>query len=224
MDVIDAIETRRSVRGFSERDVPRDVLAGVLEAGLRAPSPKGARPWVIDLLDRRASSEVAGLLRTWCERHADGPLEGTSWDSLYGTIGALQSASATVFLSVRGGSVPVRREGIPAVLSVGMCAQNMMLAARSAGVASLPICDFYCARDEVRRYLGREEPVLLGVALGYPRRVDAFASVRLDASELSGLVTVHSGGNRCAATDIWLHGRELTSKTLLATKEQRDEG
>lgn len=45
MEVLDAIKSRRSVRSYSDKAVPDDVLLRVLEAGRIAPSAMNYQPW-----------------------------------------------------------------------------------------------------------------------------------------------------------------------------------
>ena len=45
MDVMEAIRTRRSVRGYEDRPVEDEKLAAVLEAGRLAPSAKNLQEW-----------------------------------------------------------------------------------------------------------------------------------------------------------------------------------
>ena len=45
MDVIEAIETRKSVRAFKPDQVPKEVLAKILEVSVRAPSTDNTQPW-----------------------------------------------------------------------------------------------------------------------------------------------------------------------------------
>ena len=45
MDVMEAVLTRRSVRKFSDRAIPQEVIGRVLEAGIRAPSGGNRQPW-----------------------------------------------------------------------------------------------------------------------------------------------------------------------------------
>ncbi|MFJ8493840.1 nitroreductase [Streptomyces sp. NPDC094038] len=47
MDVYEAVDSRRAVRAFSGRPVPRDVLARVLAAASRAPSSGNLQPWQV---------------------------------------------------------------------------------------------------------------------------------------------------------------------------------
>jgi nitroreductase len=45
VDVFEAVDTRRAVRAFSDRPVPRDSLDRVLETARRAPSSGNLQPW-----------------------------------------------------------------------------------------------------------------------------------------------------------------------------------
>ena len=45
MDVIEAIESRKSVRAFKPDPVPKKVLTRILEVALRAPSTDNTQPW-----------------------------------------------------------------------------------------------------------------------------------------------------------------------------------
>ena len=56
METIDAIKSRKTIRRFSTRAIPRDILTAILDAGLHAPSNDHLRKWeyvVIDDLDTR---------------------------------------------------------------------------------------------------------------------------------------------------------------------------
>ena len=45
MEVLDAIETRRSVRKFKTEEIPEEDLMKILEAGRLAPSAGNRQPW-----------------------------------------------------------------------------------------------------------------------------------------------------------------------------------
>ncbi len=45
MDTLEAIRTRRSIRKFEERPVPREALESLLRAAMAAPSAKDEQPW-----------------------------------------------------------------------------------------------------------------------------------------------------------------------------------
>lgn len=45
MDTFQAIQTRKSIRAYQEKPVPRDSLERILEAGRLAPSARNIEPW-----------------------------------------------------------------------------------------------------------------------------------------------------------------------------------
>ena len=45
MDVIEAIKTRRSIRGYKPEPVPKEVLEEILETAIRSPSSLNTHPW-----------------------------------------------------------------------------------------------------------------------------------------------------------------------------------
>jgi len=45
METLEAIHTRKSIRKFLEKDIPVEVIAKILEAGIRAPSGGNRQPW-----------------------------------------------------------------------------------------------------------------------------------------------------------------------------------
>jgi nitroreductase len=45
MDIVEAVRSRKSIRAFKPTPVPRDVLEGILELALRAPSWANTQPW-----------------------------------------------------------------------------------------------------------------------------------------------------------------------------------
>jgi len=45
MQTIEAIKTRRAVRGWSDKEVSEETLLAILEAGRFAPSPLNSQPW-----------------------------------------------------------------------------------------------------------------------------------------------------------------------------------
>jgi len=56
MDVYEAVTSRRAVRGFTDRPVPREVLERVLSAAAWAPSGSNLQPW-----SRQGKPETLGV-------------------------------------------------------------------------------------------------------------------------------------------------------------------
>ena len=45
MDVLEAIETRKSIRAFTDQEVPRETIEKILEVSQRSPSGTNTQPW-----------------------------------------------------------------------------------------------------------------------------------------------------------------------------------
>jgi len=50
MDVVDAIRSRKSIRGFKPDPVPKEVLREILDIARRAPSAMNAQPWEVTVV------------------------------------------------------------------------------------------------------------------------------------------------------------------------------
>jgi nitroreductase len=58
MNVIDSIKTRRSIRKFLDKEIPRETLEKIIEMGCRAPSSVNSQPWEFTILTGDALAEL----------------------------------------------------------------------------------------------------------------------------------------------------------------------
>ena len=58
MDIIDAIKARKSIRGFKQDPVPKEVLREILEIAVRAPSANNTQPWEFVILTGNALDDA----------------------------------------------------------------------------------------------------------------------------------------------------------------------
>jgi nitroreductase len=61
MEVYEAVASRRAVRGFTDRPVPREVLERVLSAAAWSPSGSNIQPWHIYVLTGAPLAELKKL-------------------------------------------------------------------------------------------------------------------------------------------------------------------
>ena len=62
MDALEALRTRRSCRRFAAKDVGRDLLQQILDAGRLAATARNEQPWeFVVVTDRTARSEIAAM-------------------------------------------------------------------------------------------------------------------------------------------------------------------
>jgi nitroreductase len=60
LDVYEAVDSRRSVRAFSNEPVPKEVLQRVLDTATRTPSSANLQPWHVYVV---SGAPLAGLKR-----------------------------------------------------------------------------------------------------------------------------------------------------------------
>ncbi|MHA5054962.1 nitroreductase family protein, partial [Streptomyces sp. SD15] len=69
MDIYEAVTSRRAVRGFTDRHVPRETLERVLSAAAWSPSASNLQPWHAYVL---TGAPLAELKKLAGERVASG--------------------------------------------------------------------------------------------------------------------------------------------------------
>lgn len=66
MEFYEVINKRRSIRQFEDREIPRDVLERILDAGLKAPSSSHQRRWeLVTLTDKKLILDLAKFIRPY---------------------------------------------------------------------------------------------------------------------------------------------------------------
>jgi nitroreductase len=134
IEIFSVIRERRSVRNYTDREVPDEALRAIIAAGIQAPTALGLQPWqFVVVRDRdlmqRASDYCKPIL-----------LEKVGEESRPGTeefLAALRNPEFNIFYNA-----PVlvlvlgAREVVSSVLDCALCAENMMLAAWALGIGS----------------------------------------------------------------------------------------
>lgn len=163
MELLEAIRTRRSVRGFRPDPVPTELLETLVEAAGWAPSGLNNQPWRFHLV------QDAGVL------------EGLARCTRYGRVLRSARAAVAVFLD-REASYHREKD----CQGVGACLQNLLLAAHGLGLGACWLGEILNRRDEMERLLGAPDSceLMAVVALGYPAREDQGAAERLPLDRL----------------------------------------
>ncbi len=191
-----AIGGRRSVRGYLPRPVPEATLRQVLALASRAPSMTNTQPWKLRVLTGAARQRLAAMLQA---AHADGAQNQAEYDyypsewvspyldrrreigwALYGLLGIAKGDRAAArrqharnydfFGAPVGLIVTIDRVlGRGSWLDLGMFLQNIMIAARGAGLDTCPQAAFAFYADIIHAELAipASEIVVCGMALGY---------------------------------------------------------
>lgn len=173
----DAMKTRRTVRDFSDRDVPREIIEHAILTAGTAPSGANHQPWFFSVIGR-------GALRTPLREAAEAEERafyegkaGAEWLDALAPLGTdadkpfLETAPwlIAVFAQRRGGPKPGQmRKNYYVSESVGIACGFLLASLHQAGLATLThtpnpmgFLSELCGRPE------NEKPVML-IVTGYP--------------------------------------------------------
>jgi len=195
--VTEAINTRRSLRGFLPTEVTRETISEVLDCAARAPSGTNMQPWktyvvtgdtraqlcqaVCDAFDEK-SDRYKGEVRYYPEKWFEPFISRrrkVGWD-LYGLLGinkgehekmhAQHRRNFVFFDAPMGIMFTIHRDlATGSWLDYGMFLQNVMLLAREAGLHTCPQAAWPDYHEAIRTVLPLEsnEVVVCGMAVGY---------------------------------------------------------
>ena len=174
---IDTINMRRAVRKYKKEKPDKDLITMILNAGMMAPSAMNKQPWKFYVLTDQE------LIKSISKEIAAVAFKDVVKPGLKGLVNAARQllhfahdfnfhllqdpvfhgAPVVIFITA-----PV--DNVWAPLDIGMCAQNMMLCAKSMGLDSCPV-GFGKFVTNTKQYaklkIPGEEQVLLAVILGY---------------------------------------------------------
>lgn len=197
MEVLDAIQSRKSIRAFTDQDVSQEMIQKILEASQRSPSGTNTQPWHVYVcrgdVKQAVTDDVLAMAKAgegktyhhyeyypevWNDLHRD-RRRGVGW-SLYGLLGIQKGDREG---SARQGARNFKFFDAPIGLFItvdsylargnwadtGMYIQTMMLAARGFGLHTCPQAAWIPYQEPVFKHLGipDDQELVTGMALGY---------------------------------------------------------
>jgi nitroreductase len=151
MDIYEAIRTRRSIRAYSDKEIPAEVLRRVLDAARLAPSGNNRQPTrLIVIKDKTRRAELVPI----CNRQTfigDAPV---------------------VIVAVGKNSAQHRADYIAnmdSLINVSICVDHLTLAARAEGLGTCWIGAFDGNKLKEYLQLPADWNVICLTPLGYPK-------------------------------------------------------
>jgi len=208
MNVSNAINSRQSVRAFTDQPVPLATLREILELAGRAPSGGNLQPWKVHAVTGAAKES---LIQAIYSRAADSPqgetpdirmypqgLEdpwrarrGDCGERMYSVLGIARDDRAARFtqgaknLSFFGAPVGLfvtmdRSLSESQMMDVGMFIMSILLLARERGLATCPQASWQMWAETIRASLGlgANEMIMAGISMGYADEEDPGADIR----------------------------------------------
>ena len=196
MNIVEAIRSRKSIRGFKPEGVPKEILREVLEIATRAPSAMNTQPWEFAVLTGNVLDEIRDANVAMLSSRLAGdrtlprvPLEGVYRQrqvdlaiQLFNLMGiARDDREKRAEWGLRG----LRFFDAPAAIilyvessrarsyvdfDLGAFAQTICLAALSYGLGTCIEDQGVLFPEVVRRFTGIPESkrIVVSIALGYP--------------------------------------------------------
>ena len=176
-ETLNSIYTRRAVRKYRNKPVDHEIIQQLIDAGRMAPSAINKQPWRFYILTNKEtihliSKEISKALAKNMIRSGPVKILQTLKDIMHFHTGGglfksedpiFHGAPVVIFISA-----PTENEW--AALDIGMCAQNIMLAAKSLGLNTCPVgLAKFVEQTKSYPLLGipSSDQVLLAVILGY---------------------------------------------------------
>jgi nitroreductase len=169
MEVDEAIKGRRSIRKYTDKPVPTELVRAVLEAGTWAPSAKNGQQWRFTVLTGKAKDELTKLFRAELEKLTK-KIGMTRMGSSFNSCNIMEQAPVLVMV---WNSNETKLLETPSLQSVAAAIQNMLLKAHSIGLGTLWICDIYYATKALTKHLGKPWTLVAAVTLGWPAEAPA---------------------------------------------------
>jgi nitroreductase len=196
MDLIEGIETRRSIRAFKGTPIPEETLDKILKAAANSPSFTNTQPWEVAVVYGKKKENLSRIINELASKkmdaHPDLPLpkgwppehEARSRDHGKRRLAVLGVARddeaereklALMNFEFYGGpcAIFVFMDGSLnewSIFDMGLFSQNLILAAHSFGVESCLQASVTRCAPEIKKFLGIPEnkKLVICISLGYP--------------------------------------------------------
>ena len=170
MSTIEAIKSRRSIRRFADKPVPKEMIEQILEVTTQAPSGKNSQPWRFVVVEGEKKKELTEIMDK-SVRYLKG--SGQNTGSCEWTIKCMEQAPATILIFNSNSNPASKHEDMEKymwlvdVQSIGGAIQTMLLAAEDLGLGTLWICDVFYADEQICSWLDRKDELIGAVSIGY---------------------------------------------------------
>ena len=219
MELAQAMESRKSIRGYRPIPVPRKTLTQILEAAIRAPSYDNAQPWSFTILGGGILNDLREALQqqflAGVEPHPDFPLETVT--GIHRTRYAELAKSLFQLLGIAREDKEKRKQwmlkmirfldapnaivittdaefsGYYSMFCLGTVSENIALAALDFGLGTCLDVAAIVYPEVIRRVAGIPESkkIAIGVAIGYPDWDFPANELRSTRESLENLATWH---------------------------------
>lgn len=173
----EAIYTRRSIRKYEDKPIPKNILEQIIDAGRVAPSAKNRQPWKYLVYSGEAKTRLLSIMKKGIEMEEKNPrlpLSVSGIPDAKNTLRIMETAPIVIIVLNTNGKSPFiqldaddRFTEMNDLLSIGASIENMLLKAEELNVGTLWIGNTCFAYQKLIDYIGVDAELVGAVALGY---------------------------------------------------------
>jgi nitroreductase len=170
MDVIQAIETRRSIGRLKQHPVPRELIERILESAVHAPNHRITEPWRFHVFVGKGRGQLARVRAEIARLQAEA--EGEEEELVAGRISRERKKAfrAPVVIAV---ICEAGRDEVETLENYAACAaavQNMLLTAHALGLGAMWRTGPVAYHDHMRGFFDLKEgdTVVAHLYIGFP--------------------------------------------------------
>lgn len=220
MTVIEALENRKSVRAFLNKEVKKEDIIQILESAKNAPSGVNTQPWMVSVVSGKKKREIEKKIVEMLDHHEKAQMDYNyyplTWEEPYKSrrksIGLLMYETLNIQRDDKARQLQQWRANYRAFdaptvlyffidanlekgsfLDYGMFLQSIMLTATQLGLATCPQASLAEFPDVVREALEitSDKVLLCGMALGYEDKDALVNSFKTKRIALEDFVTFY---------------------------------
>ncbi len=172
------MESRRSIRKYTDQKVSHDQIETMIKAASLAPSAKNRQPWKYLVYEGKAKEELLSAMERGLEKekkeHSLLPGSAFALPGAFHTLSIMKEAPVIIIIMDPDGRSPYepinsdeRLAEICDSLSIGASIQNMLLKATEMGLGTLWIANTCFAYHDMVKVIPSKGQLIGVVAVGY---------------------------------------------------------
>lgn len=172
------VESRRSIRKYTDQKVGHDQIEEMVKAASLAPSAKNWQPWKYLVYEGEAKKELLSAMERGLEKekkdHCLLPGSAFALPGAFQTLSIMQEAPVIIIVMDPDGKSPYepvnsdeRLAEICDSLSIGASIQNMLLKATELGLGTLWVANTCFAYNDMVEVIPSKGQLIGAVAVGY---------------------------------------------------------
>ena len=189
MEFYEVINRRRSIRQFEDREISREILVRILDAGLKAPSSNHQRRWeLVTLTDKAVIMDLAKFIRPYpCRIQVPKTPQQEMFQIAYPRQRTMIEEASCVILPYFKQKYPLSNDkngyGLMDYGAAWALVENMLLAATAEGLGSVVHIPVKKEPEQIKEFLKIPDGYYLSalVILGYPAK-DALLPSQVQAT------------------------------------------